>query len=82
MAMLWLHPRCTRADCGRTGRLQVDHRVEWHKIKVTELANLDFLCDHDHDLKTRHGWALIDGTGKRPMVPPDHPQHPNNRPPP
>ena len=29
------------------------------------------------DLKTRSGWALVHGTGKRPMVPPDDPRHPN-----
>lgn len=28
------------------------------------------------------GWALVEGTGKRPLVPPDDPRHPHNRPPP
>jgi hypothetical protein len=29
-------------------------------------------------LKTHHGWALVPGTGKRDMVPPDHPSHPHH----
>ena len=38
------------------------------------------LCGHCHDLKTRYGWSLVHGTGKRPMVPPDDPRHPKNKP--
>ena len=47
-------------------------------------AALDPLCDPDHDLKTYEGWALVEGKGKRPMVPPDDPRHPRftQRPPP
>ena len=33
---------------------------------------------YHHHQKTVHGWALVDGTGKRPMVPPDDPRHPNH----
>ena len=62
--------------------LEIDHRNPWADCHETVLTNLDPLCDHDHDLKTHHGWALIEGTGKRPMVPPDDPRHPRNRPPP
>lgn len=29
-------------------------------------------------LKTRHGWALVEGKGKRPLVPPDDPRHPRH----
>ncbi|MBL8776449.1 MAG: DUF222 domain-containing protein [Acidimicrobiales bacterium] len=61
---------CSREGCGATQHLQVDHRIDWHKIKVTELANLDWLCPHDHRLKTHEGWQLEPGTGKRPMCPP------------
>ncbi len=61
---------CTRQGCNATQHLQVDHRVDWHKIKITELANLDWLCPHDHHLKTHEGWQLEPGTGKRPMRPP------------
>ena len=60
-------------------RLERDHRYDWADTKVTRLDWMDGLCSHDHDLKTLHGWALVDGTGKRPMVPPDHPQHPKKQ---
>ena len=58
---------------------EIDHRVDWAHTRVTLYDWLSRLCGHDHDLKTRLGWALVDGTGKRPMVPPDHPDHPNNK---
>ena len=64
------------------GRLQNDHRYEWVKTKRTRLDELDPLCKHDHDLKTRDNWALVEGAGPRPMVPPHDPRHPKNRPPP
>ncbi len=61
---------CTRQGCPATQHLQIDHRIDWHKIRITELANLDWLCPHDHRLKTHHGWQLEPGTGKRPLRPP------------
>ena len=61
---------CSRRGCNATTHLQVDHRIDWAKIKVTELANLDWLCPHDHRLKTYDGWQLEPGTGKRAMLPP------------
>jgi hypothetical protein len=82
VALMWTSPECTRSGCTRTFRLENDHRAEWHKTHHTRLDELDRLCDHDHDLKTRHGWALVEGKGKRPMVPPDDPRHPRNHPPP
>jgi len=77
IALLWQAPGCTRLGCPRHAHLQIDHRTPWNQQPVTQLANLDPLCHHDHQLKTHHGWALTDGTGKRPLVPPDHPDHPN-----
>jgi hypothetical protein len=79
IAMLWANPRCSRLDCPRRGHLEVDHRIDWATVEVTELGNLDFLCDPDHDLKTNHGWSLVEGIGPRPFVPPDHPDHPKNK---
>ncbi len=29
-------------------------------------------------LKTYEGWSLVDGTGPRAFVPPDHPDHPDH----
>ena len=79
--MDWLGEQCTRLGCPATRQLQIDHRVDWHKIHITEIANLDKLCIPDHNRKTREGWSLVEGTGRRRMVPPDHPDHPANAPP-
>jgi Domain of unknown function (DUF222) len=81
-ALRWLMPECIREGCTRTERPQIDHRRQWIEVHETRLDNLDPLCEHDHDLKTYFGWALVEGTGKRPMVPPDDPRHPNHRAPP
>jgi hypothetical protein len=77
----WLGVECARQGCGATRNLQIDHRQDWAKVHVTELANLDWLCTPDHRRKTHQGWSLVEGTGRRPMVPPDHPDHPANSPP-
>jgi len=79
-ALWWRMPECTEIDCTRTQRLENDHRVDWYKTHHTRLDETDPLCDHHHDLKTHFGWALVEGTGKRPMVPPDDPRHPKNKP--
>ena len=85
IALLWQSRACTREDCNRTERLEYDHKdgVEYRKTHRTRLDETEPLCHPDHDLKTNHGWALVEGTGTRPMVPPDDPRHPNyGRPPP
>jgi len=79
IALWWQSPECQVLDCTRTRLLENDHREEWCKTHVTEVGNLDPLCGHHHWLKTVHGWALVDGTGKREIVPPDDPRHPNYR---
>jgi len=79
IALLWQSPCCSVEGCTRT-RIEFDHREPWANTKHTKLAELDALCGFRHDLKHREGWALVDGSGKRPMVPPDHPDHPKNRP--
>ncbi len=79
-ALEWLAPTCTTLGCNATERLQVDHREDWARTKVTLLGWLDHLCPSCHDKKTRLGWALVEGHGKRPFVPPDDPRHPRNQP--
>jgi hypothetical protein len=76
-AMLWTSPTCTVEGCSRT-IVEHDHRngAEWAVTHCTKLSDLDRLCCGHHDLHTRLGWALVAGTGKRPMVPPDNPRHP------
>jgi hypothetical protein len=59
--------------------IQADHRVPWADDQVTELADLDPLCSHQHRLKSHHAWALIASVGKRPMDPPGDPRHPANQ---
>jgi hypothetical protein len=85
IALLWQSMTCTRLDCNRKARLEHDHKYgyEYAKTKHTRLRETEPLCDPDHDLKTYQGWALVEGSGKRPMVPPDDPRHPrHSRPPP
>ena len=78
IALAWASPGCTVEGCWRT-RVEHDHRQPWSDTRHTRLDELDPLCKFHHDLKTRHGWALTAGTGKRPMVPPDDPRHPKHR---
>ncbi len=85
VALWWKVPQCTALDCSRTQRIEFDHREEWRKTHHTRLDDGDGLCGHCHDLKTYFGWKLVAGTGKRPLVPPEDPRHPDfprNRPPP
>jgi Domain of unknown function (DUF222) len=77
VALLWSSPACTVLGCPRlhSQGIQHDHRKPWTAVQETALDNIDRLCDHHHDLKTRRGWALVPGTGRRSMVPPDDPRH-------
>jgi hypothetical protein len=79
IALLWSQPKCSNAACSGTFT-HFDHREPWAKTKHTVLSELDRFCPHDHDLKTNRGWSLVEGTGRRTLVPPDDPRHPRNRP--
>ena len=78
-ALQWLFPTCAVEGCGAAVR-QWDHRHDWSKTHLTLLDWLDGFCCFHHDKKTHAGWGLVEGTGKRPMVGPDDPRHPKNRP--
>jgi hypothetical protein len=80
-ALLWMNPSCSVDGCHRT-RVEWDHREPWAQTRHTRLDGLDPLCSFHHDLKTRLGWALAQGKGKRAFVPPDDPRHPSYREPP
>ncbi|HEX6237577.1 MAG TPA: hypothetical protein VFZ68_10315, partial [Acidimicrobiales bacterium] len=82
VALLWTSPGCDVETCPRLDPrgIQHDPRTPWAHCHETVLDNLDRKCGHHHHLKTHHDWELIPGTGPRPMVPPDHPDHPNNQP--
>ena len=76
-ALDWLFPTCGAEGCGtRAGFLQTDHREDWAATHVTMFDLLDRLCPHHHRMKTHQGWALVEGRGKRPFVPPGDPRHP------
>jgi hypothetical protein len=78
IALLWTQPECARLGCDQTWtHAQIDHRTPWADTQQTVLDELDRLCPFDHRLKTHHGWALVAGSGKRLMVPPGHPLHPD-----
>jgi hypothetical protein len=82
VALWWQAPMCTAEGCTRTWRLENDHELGWKETERTRVDEVDPLCTHDHALKTNHGWSLVNGTGKRPFVPPDDPRHPKYRAPP
>jgi hypothetical protein len=68
---------CTNIACNRTIALQIDHRVPYAHDPITRLDNQDPLCSGGcHDLKTHHGHHLEPGTGRRRLLPPDHPHNP------
>jgi len=81
-ALDWLYPTCAAEGCPtRAGRLQSDHRADWAQTHFTVLDLLDRLCPLHHGLKTRSGWGLVEGRGKRAFVPPEDPRHPRHGPP-
>jgi hypothetical protein len=84
IALLWQQPVCMREGCNHTARLEYNHayNAQYRETKHTRVDETEPLCDPDHDLQTYEGWSLVEGTGKRPMVPPEDPRHPKNRPPP
>ncbi len=77
-ALDWAQPGCSNETCDLTVGLQVDHRHDYAHTRTTFLPWLDRLCSADHDRKTRLGWALVDGTGRRAFVAPDDPRHPRH----
>jgi hypothetical protein len=79
-ALQWANPTCARQGCNRTIRLEYDHRNDWATTLRSLASDADRLCGPDHALKTHHGWALVTGTGTRPLVPPHDPRHPTNQP--
>ena len=74
-ALDFLYPVCAALGCNAS-TLDYEHRKGFAKTRITMFDFLDKLCSHHHRLKTLKGWALVEGTGKRPFVPPDDPRHP------
>ena len=78
IAELWQNRRCIVEGCPAVLGLEDDHETPWAEHHTTTLANNRRECRQHHDLKTHEGWALVEGTGRRPMVPPDDPRHPRH----
>jgi hypothetical protein len=78
-ALEWCSPTCSVLGCNQVAGLQIDHRLDWAQTLHTTLRELDPLCPHHHNLKTRENWQLVAGTGKRRMVPPGDHDHPDAR---
>src|SRR5690606_41492009 len=53
------------------------HRTPWADTHTTVVDDMDWLCIPHHQLKTHQNWALVEGTGIRPFVPPHDPRHPD-----
>lgn len=64
---------CARPGCGTRHHLQIDHLCPVDEGGPTELANLDWLCPHDHYLKTHKGYVLGGPPGGRTWHPPGQP---------
>ncbi len=78
-ALLWTNPTCAVEGCDRR-RIEYDHQIPWAQTRHTRLDELDPLCGFHHDLKTRLGYTLVPGKGKRAFVAPDDPRHPRHQP--
>jgi hypothetical protein len=79
VALCWRSPESDAQGCTYTQRLEIDHDTGWAKTHTTRVDDSNCLCGHHHWLKTVLGWALVEGAGKREMVPPGDPRHPGNR---
>ncbi len=75
-ALDFLYPTCAAQGCSSRDGLQYDHRHDYAQTHYTAFDLLDRLCGHHHHKKTQHGWALVQGKGKRAFVPPHDPRHP------
>jgi hypothetical protein len=78
-ALDFIYPHCAVKGCSRSAGLEYDHRLEWQKTHFTVYDLIDRLCWYHHQQKTHHGWALVDGRGKRSFVPPTDPRPPTPR---
>jgi hypothetical protein len=66
-----LQPECVIAGCHVDRHLEIDHNEPFALGGPTELGNLNRLCHHHHDVKTRGDLRIVgDGLAKR-LVPAD-----------
>ncbi len=79
-ALDFLYPSCAVRGCNRKAALEYEHRVDWKDTHYTVYDLMDRLCWFHHQQKTKRGWMLVEGTGKRAFVAPDDPRHPGRHP--
>ena len=66
-----MQPECVIAGCHVDRHLEIDHDEPFAAGGPTELGNLNRVCHHHHDLKTRNDLRLVgDGLHKR-LIPAD-----------
>ena len=61
---------CAVPGCGTTNGLEVDHVDGWALTRRTHIDQLDWLCHHHHDQKTRRSYRLAGPPGQRTWHPP------------
>ena len=61
-------PVCTIEGCEISHHLEIDHNIPVAEGGLTELENLDRLCHHDHDRKTRHNLRRYGPPGRQRLV--------------
>lgn len=83
---------CAVPTCRSTHLLEIDHVCDWAFSRQTVLDDLDWLCPHHHELKSRKGHRLTGPPGRRrwetdlghvlsappDTIPRDHPDHPEH----
>ena len=70
-AMEFHDPECAVVGCSSTARLEKDHNTDWALTRRTRSDDGNRLCHFHHGLKTRDGYRLEPGTGKRRLLPPN-----------
>lgn len=80
-ALEWQLDECCTLGCQNRARCEIDHDDPWAATLHTWLPGLNRACSACHRRKTHERWAFVgepDAYGKRPLVPPDDPRHPDH----
>lgn len=71
LALTFRDPTCRVKGCTATAHLEIDHQIEWARTRHTTLTELGRLCTFHHRLRSRYGYELEPGPGKRRLLPPE-----------
>ena len=72
-ALEWRDTKCEVSACDARLGLELDHDTPWADTHHTTLNELQWLCRHDHWLKTVKGYRLVGPPGNRRLIPPHEP---------